>query len=169
MLVSMNTDNLVLRPNCLMTKYPIVFISGIRSLFFYEKLGKFLQDFIAAHGYVVLSPALPFRSAELRQFYLSNWLKQRPGQSFHFILGEQTYSEFNNLLADQTQSSFTLIPRDLKFEVKDEPLNYRLHRIFCTLFGSQAEPYVQTLPQKSSEFYDRFLDHCVELAENESL
>ena len=67
----MNLDNLVLRPNCLMTKHPLVFLTGIRSLFYYEKLGALLQDFIAAHGYVVKSPVLPFRSPELGERVVS--------------------------------------------------------------------------------------------------
>ena len=63
MLERMDIYNLALRPNCLMTRNPLVFITGPRSLFFYEKLGGTLQDFVAAHGYVVLNPVLPFRGS----------------------------------------------------------------------------------------------------------
>lgn len=166
----MITDNLALRPNCLLTKYPLVFLTGIRSLFFYEKLGGPLQDFIAAHGYSVLSPALPFRSKNLRKAYLRTWLKQQNSKRFHFILSEKTFDELRELLKDYPDSSFTFILRDLsKFELNSpkETLLYKLHKLFCRVFGTKADPYNQTLQDKSPEFYDRFLDHCIELAENE--
>lgn len=171
MLVAMNTDNLVLRPNCLMTKYPLVFITGLRSLFYHKKLASDLQDFIAAHGYVVLSPVMPFRSKELRQLQLKKWLSQQTVSTFHFILGEDTYAELQAVFTPYSSSSFTLIPRDLKHKesTPSPSLQYCLHQIFCRLTGNKAEAYEQVLPYKSLEFYDRFLDHCIELAENEDL
>lgn len=166
----MKTDNLVLRPNCLLTKYPLVFLTGIRSLFFYEKLGGPLQDFIAAHGYAVLSPALPFRSKNLRKAYLQHWFKQQESKQFHFILSEKTFDEFRDILKDYPASSFTVTSRDLgRYELNSpkEPFSYKLHKLFCRAFGAKADFYSQTLQDKSPEFYDRFLDHCIELAENE--
>ena len=100
----MNTDNLALRPNCLLTKYPIVFLTGIRSIFFYEKLGGFLQDFVAAHGYKVLSPILSFRSKKNRKSQLILWLKQPESnlnfqhKKFHFILSQNTFEEFYDII-----------------------------------------------------------------------
>lgn len=168
----MNTDNLVLRPNCLLTKYPLVFLTGVRSLFFYEKLGGFLQDFIAAHGYVVESPVLPFRSRKARKACLRHWLGQQSSKKFHFILSRNTFEEFRELFKNYEDSTFTIISKDLipvQHELAREPLSYRLHRLICRVYRLPAEPFNQTLQDKSTEFYDRFLDHCIELAENESI
>ena len=165
----MNPDNLALRPNCLMTKHPLVFLTGTRSLFFYEKLGPDLQDFIAAHGYVVLSPVLPFRSPELRRQTFLTWLawqKEQKITGFHFILSEATQKEFNEIFRGYPNCTFTLT----QFKsTLTEPLSYKLHRLFCAAVGALSDPYCETLPDKSTAFYDRFLDRCVELAENETL
>lgn len=165
----MDLNNLALRPNCLMTKYPLVFITGTRSLFFFEKLGGNLQDYIAAHGYVVLNPILPFRSRSLRKLSLKNWLSSQNNKRFHFVLSRNTHQEFDSILNEYKDSSFT-ISDDLKMpSVPTEPLQYKLHRLFCRLQGHTPAVYCSTLPDKSTEFYERFLDHCIELAENEDI
>ena len=160
-------DNLVLRPNCLMTKHPLVFLTGIRSLFFYEKLGADLQDFIAAHGYVVKSPVLPFRSPHLRKQALLAWLDfEQNERQFHFVLSEATQKEFAEIFKAYPNCTFTLTSFNSTLR---EPLAYKLHRLFCNSLGFSADPFNATFPDKSSVFYDRFLDRCVELAENETL
>ena len=169
MLDIMDIENLVLRPNCLLTRYPLVFVTGPRSLFHHEKLGGLLQDFTAAHGYMVRSPAMPFRSSMLRRLYLDRWLRQQAEGCFHFILGENTHKEFADLWLSYTDSTFTIVPRDLLQIAGQEPLKYRLHRYFCRTMGTRADPYEQILPDTSPEFYDRFLDHCIELAENDAV
>lgn len=165
----MDLNNLVLRPNCLMTKYPLVFITGIRSLFFYEKLGGDLQDYIAAHGYVVLNPVLPFRSRKLRELSLKKWLSSEKNKRFHFILSQDTYQEFKAVFNQYTDSSFTITDHFNKPLSTYEPLYFKLHRLFCRLQGYRPGTYSSTLSNKTTEFYERFLDHCIELAENEDI
>ena len=159
-------NNLVLRPNCLMTKHPLVFLTGIRSLFYYEKLGADLQDFIAAHGYVVKSPVLPFRSPELRQKALRAWLADQSSRHFHFVFSSSTQNEFAEIFRSYPNCTFTLSSGN---STSKESLNYKLHRLFCAATGISADPFNETFPDKSTAFYDRFLDRCVELAENEPL
>ncbi|WP_041575168.1 hypothetical protein [Pseudobdellovibrio exovorus] len=154
-----------------MTKYPLVFISAPRSLFYHEKLGGQLQDFIEAHGYVVHSPAMPFRSQSLRQRYLQSWLQRQTDAAFHFILAEDTYQELKDVLPLNSNSTFTRLPvahlNNSAAKPLTEPLFYKYHRLFSLLLGVKAPPYQQVLLDRRLEFYDRFLDHCVELAENE--
>jgi len=157
-----------------------VFITGVRSLFFYEKLGEQLQNFIKAHGYCVESPPLPFRSKGLRNQHLNHWLTQQTPQGlhvsgplrFHFVMSENTYQEFTPLFRNYQSSTFTLISKNqtqFKIKIKNvrPPLSYLLHRFFCMALGVKSDPYNDTLQDKSTEFYQRFLDHCIELAENE--
>lgn len=163
----MNSDNLALRPNCLLTKYPLVFITGKRSLFHHEKLGGELQDFIAAHGYVVMSPAMPFRNKASRYKHLESWLKNQKTKKFHFILGEQSYHEFAELLKQYPDSTKTLTAKNFASINTKTDFLYRLHEVCCKFYGVSADPYNETLPEKNIEFYNRFLDHCIELAEND--
>ena len=159
-------DNLVLRPNCLLTKYPLVFISGPRSLFHFEKLGGSLQDFLAAHGYRVFSPILPFRSKALRREVLRKWIEAQSDSSFHFFLSPETETEFGEMLKIGSGSTTTNLARFAETKVI-APLYYRLHQLFCFINQCRADDFEDTLPVRTAAFYDRILDHCVELAENE--
>ena len=159
-------DNLVLRPNCLLTKYPLVFISGPRSLFHFEKLGGSLQDFLAAHGYRVFSPILPFRAKTLRMEVLRKWLAAQDDKNFHFFLSPETETEFGELLKTGQESTTTNLARFAENKLP-VPLSYRLHELFCFMNQCRADDYNDTLPLRTGAFYDRILDHCIELAENE--
>jgi len=152
----------------------------MRSLFFYEKLGGQLQDYIKAHGYTVECPPMPFRAKPQRLHSLARWLKQQSSVQFsvqssvqfHFILSEQTHHEFKSLFENHQHSTFTIISRAFdKFSTKEAraPLSYRLHRLFCAALSVRTDDYHNTLPSKNPEFYERFLDHCIELAENEQI
>ncbi len=168
MLEIMEHDNLVLRPNCLLTKYPIVFITGPRSLFYYKKLGTGLQDYIAAHGYQVLAPQLPFRG-EIRRQVLEPWLKKFHSPVFHFVLGEKTKEEFAEILRLYPGSTFTMTEtfNDSFDEKLHKPLSYIFHEWFCRIYGVKTEAYKAVFPDNNVLLRERFLDRCVELAENE--
>jgi hypothetical protein len=165
----MDIYNLALRPNCLMTRNPLVFITGPRSLFFYEKLGGTLQDFVAAHGYVVLNPVLPFRG-KLRPLALARFLESRQEKAFHFVLSHRTKNEFDEVFKKYPGSTFTFAEDFKKYfqdQNKTPNLGYRLHEVFCKLNGTEADDYSAVFPDKNVVLYDRFLDRCVDLAENE--
>lgn len=168
MLVIMEYDNLALRPNCLLTKYPIVFITGPRSLFFYKNLSVGLQDYIAAHGYQVLSPQLPFRG-ELRKLALEPWLKKFHSPIFHFVVGEKTKSEFSEIFSQYPGSTFTLTDSfvDSFSEKLSTPISYNFHKWFCGFYGVDTEAFKATFPDNNVLLRERFLDRCIELAENE--
>lgn len=169
MLERMDIYNLALRPNCLMTRNPLVFITGPRSLFFYEKLGDTLQDFIAAHGYVVLNPVLPFRG-ESRKKALARFLENRQEKAFHFILSHHTEKEFSQVLQKYSGSTFTFADDFQKYfgnKTISPGLKYRMHQLFCKLNGTAADDFSAVFPEKNVVLYDRFLDRCIELAENE--
>jgi hypothetical protein len=176
MLETMDLHNLVLRPNCLLTKYPLVFINGPRSLFYYENLGGNLQDFLEAHGYKVQCPILPFRAQEQRKLVLANWFKQNPSSHYHLVLAKQTRAEFESLFSQMQGLSFTYSDdfateahdqQNLKTLITQAPLKYRLHQLFCKLSMTPALDYSAVFPVKTKPVYDRFLDRCVELAEND--
>lgn len=180
----MTPDNLVLRPNCLLTRSPLVFISGPRSLFAPQKMAADLQNFVQAHGYQIESLWLPFRSIPQRKVFLQRWLQKNKSRSFHFFLASDTWRELQAQLEDNFHpySTFTVINRkadtprshlenvelhSFSTEVRSSPVLYQLHRLFCKAMGSEALPYEETLLAKDPTLYDRFLDHCIYLAENE--
>ena len=170
MLKFMELQNLALRPNCLLTKVPLVFLTGARSLFHFKKIGINLDEFLYQHGYVVITVPLPFRYRQLRKLAFKNWLEKHHGKSFHFILGPETKSEFNSELSGLAHSTVSIIGENLvlkDFKFSRTPLTYYLHHFFCWISSIKAERYENTLPLEKREDYDRFLDHCVQLAEDE--
>lgn len=169
----MNPENLVLRPNCLLTRKPLVFVNGARSLFYYEKLGGFLQDFVRAHGYQVICPVLPFRGPA-RVLAFKNWLSTRSEKSFHFILSTATDAEMHTLLTQNPQSTITRLDEWVEMvPASDRPragFSYRIHRLFCRMNSSEADPYFESgWNDGNAALYNRFLDRCVELAENDAI
>jgi len=173
MLLAMNDENLVLRPNCLLTRYPLVFITGFRSLFYYKRLCPELQDFLIAHGYRVLSPAMPFRNVTHRQRDLLDWLRSQPEAQFHFVLTEETAAELASVIKEFPASTSTLIPGKFRYLFQNHsqriPLRYQIHSAYCRLQSLPTAPYLELNPEASEEFFQRFLDHCIELAENDHI
>ena len=207
MLKSMKAYNLNLRPNCILTKTPFVFISGPRSLLHYQQMGEELQIYIKEHGYEVISLPLSFRSTEDRKRELQTWLNLNRSKKFHFLMAQETWQELTSVFSQtefhqlNSTSSFTLIgstpdstqditPRNSTqasssdqdhnevLSVKSiqlkpmrwwqTPLTYHIHQLFCHLIArTQPLPYEQTLSVAHPIIYDRFLDRCIELAEND--
>lgn len=133
-------------------------------------MGDELQGFLLAHGYLIQTPALPFRNNERRRKSLSQWLEKNQKNNFHFVLSQMTWNEFKNELIILEHSTFTIIGENFKASDKPKwhtPVSYRLHQLFCFLNGYQNEPYEHTLPSDSIGFYNQFLDHFINLAENE--
>ncbi len=53
-------------------------------------------------------------------------------------------------------------------EVESTPTwNYRLHQLFSKTIGTETPPYAETFSDSNMTNYNRFLDHCVKLAEND--
>jgi hypothetical protein len=172
MLMIVNTDNLVLRPNCLLTKYPLVFITGPATVLHQKILGSDLQDFLKAHGYQVLCPPLSVASTPLRNKILKQWLEQQSYKGYHFILADSVLDELNPILKPLTHSTFTLIEKTMNvrlnhFNPVKTPFLYRLHNALCFIHGSAHVSFNETLPNQSINFCNAFLDLCIELAENE--
>jgi hypothetical protein len=63
---SRRTFDLDLKPNCLLTRYPVVFMTGERSLFYFRNYWNQVPDYLAEHGYAVEILELPWRGRQQR-------------------------------------------------------------------------------------------------------
>ena len=182
MLSRMDLKNLVLRPNCLLTPSQLVFLPGPRSLLFYTEPFGQLPGFLYEHGYRVQLINLPFRLKNARVRALTLWLQKNKGEKFHFVLAESTYAEFKSLIPAEAVASLTILTNlqapstagVQNFLIKDSssalistPITYRVHEIICLSSMVQATPYSQTFSNANRTLLDRFLDHCIKLAEDE--
>lgn len=184
----MRSKNLGLRPNCLLTDVPFSFISGPRSLIHYQFSAEDLQNFVQEHGYKTVHVPLSFRSTQARRHELKSWLDQNRRKPQHLIMAYATWLELQPVLAPWLDShpNWTLtrlvsshtaslpecslrsydltVPRSPWWAV---PLTYRMHQLFCLANQIKALPFEQTLSEPNRDIYDRFLDRCIQLAEND--
>lgn len=134
-------------PNCLLTRYPVIFISGNRSFFYFLRYWNIFPIYLAEHGYEVYNLGLPWRNRRGRYASLLRFLeeKSQQGERFHFMLDDKSAAEFKELLARefvciQSVSSLPYIPADIQL-----PWYHRaslfLHRIFC--FPHSLAPMAQ--------------------------
>ena len=89
-----------LNSNCLLTRYPLLFISGPRSLFYFSSYWNTYTSLLAEHGYEVFNLQLPWRDRGERLKRLKEFLliQEREGQRFHLVLDAYTLNEFQELL-----------------------------------------------------------------------
>lgn len=64
-----------LKENCLLSRYPIVFLSGYRSLFYFYKYWNWVPYFLSEHGYEVIVLNLPWRGVQARRRRLKHFLQ----------------------------------------------------------------------------------------------
>lgn len=88
----LRTHKINLRPNCLITRYPITFLSGKQSPFYFGKYWNNLPEYLAEHGYEVNTLNLPSRSTELRSLKLDAILKTQK-QPLHLFCDCSTIIE----------------------------------------------------------------------------
>jgi len=90
-----------LTPNCLLTRYPIVFLTGHRSLFYFLSYWNEIPAFLTAHGYQVYVMPLPWKTKAAGKF-LQHYFQRRSSQDqkFHFVIDPSLYSVFESLLQD---------------------------------------------------------------------
>ena len=182
--IRMDMQNLDLRPNCLITPSELIFVPGPRSLFFYKKPFGLLPEFLYEHGYRVQTLSLPFRNHTLRMYALKNWLTKHTLHSYHFIMDQSTFEEFEPLLNQSQIQSLTILTSDQNADLKSAanqksylftlpesaskiPISYRLHELFNWVYRTKTSAFETTFSDFNRQQYDRFLDHCVKLAENE--
>lgn len=103
-----------LKPNCLLSRYPLIFITGHRSLFYFLKYWNQIPDFLAEHGYQVFTLPLPWRNHQQRLNQLRRVLQdfEQRQQKFHFFFDMTSLPEVEALLEKthyQCIESLTLV------------------------------------------------------------
>lgn len=115
-----------LKPNCLLTRHPLVFISGKRSLFYFLAYWNEIPHWLASHGYEVFHLPLPWKNSRKRKQSLQNFLTQKSasGERFHLFLDQSSYNIVKALLQSQDFSclaSVTLIGKETSTEAALAP------------------------------------------------
>lgn len=101
-----DTWDFELKPNCLLTRWPILFITGRRSLFYFSKYWNHYPSFLAEHGYEVFTLHLPWNKKEQRLKRMADFFKMRSeeGRRFHLVMDSETMDELRKLLSAESYS-----------------------------------------------------------------
>lgn len=113
-------------PNCLMTRAPIVFVTGPRSVFYFASYWNDLPVYLAAHGYDVRVMRLPWRHRPSRRQWVENLLTK---QRVHLVLDVVTAEEMADLLRSHPPLSLTVPEADGRTGIADG-LCFALHKGF---------------------------------------
>lgn len=89
-----------LKPNCLLTRYPLLFVTGPRSLFYFKSYWNLYPIFLAEHGYEVFTLHLPWSSKNERVQRLKQFISQQEElhRHFHLVIDSPTFTDFQELL-----------------------------------------------------------------------
>lgn len=103
-----------LAPNCLISKYPVVFVSGKKSLVYFLNYWNLLPSFLAEHGYEIYNLSLPWKNSQQRQYHITSQLLQIP-QKAHIVADGPTTQEICKLLnnsevSEKIESLTSLVP-----------------------------------------------------------
>ena len=94
-------------PNCLLTRYPLLFLTGPRSLFYFTSYWNTYTAYLAEHGYEVFNLKLPWNNPEQRIQRFDQFLfeQEKMNGGFHLFLDSVTLEEFNPLLRQRNSPS----------------------------------------------------------------
>ncbi len=147
---------LELIPNRLLTRYPLVFASGKRSLFYFLAYWNSAPHWLASHGYEVFHLNLAWKDSAKRQRRLLEFLKEYSsgGRKVHLIIDQSSYHDLSQLLYQHSfsclasvtlagqlpgKSAFSLRRLSCPIEEADfsrsqdkNPLFWRLHLIWTS-------------------------------------
>ena len=140
--------DLELRPNCLLTRSPIVFITGRRSLLYFLNYWNEIPGFLREHGYDVRVCTLPWRGTVTRYQSLSQYLETvtRP---VHLIADSTSRTEVEKLL-------LTKRARIVSFNFAEE-ITGKTH----------LQQAIGLKSDRSWTIESKYLDHAIQLAESE--
>lgn len=167
------SDDVQLFPNCLITRFPIVFLDGPQSILYFGKFFNQIPHFLTEHGYEVIELDLPWRDRVARRAELKRFLDvvAEEGVPCHFILSADSQDLLSSLqIMPQSVRSITTMSSDdfPDLITRKTPLFRRLHEFIFTR-GTTVDPRVLGLAEtKNLKSIGRiYLNHCVRLAESD--
>lgn len=119
-------DHLI--PNCLLTRVPVLFLTGRKSPFYFMEYWNSLPIFLESHGYQVEILQLPWSQRRERRRQAEALIRQR---GHHLIVDEATAEEFADLFRDSPPR--TLFIPEVHGRARGlQGLAFLLHRCWLT-------------------------------------
>lgn len=153
-----------LMPNRLMTRQPIVFVSPLRSPFYFAKAWNDWPEVLAEHGYEVRLLELPWSDLWLRRETLLKWKKELSNS--HLVADPSAAEEIRRTLGDAVADSILVLKTrscDSEWTALDR-LSFKMHRAWCRWRRSDLPAPVH---QKGGLTRDNLLERLQDLAEKD--
>lgn len=164
--------NFTLRPNCLLTRRPIWFLTPPRSLFFYKNPWGYVTHFLYEHGYAVDIFRLDFQNITHQKIKIQTHLLDLSHK--HLFMDRVTYANLKPILQqiegstitvissknESTTEYYSILSKDSRFS-----LTYWLHQKWCRILNLNTPNNAEIMHFIDVATRDRLLDHCIRLAE----
>lgn len=91
-----------LESNCLLTRWPFLFITGPRSIFYFSSYWNIYTSFLAEHGYEVFTLNLPWNKNSLRRERFKSFLtqQQKSHRHFHLVMDHFSFEELKDIIQE---------------------------------------------------------------------
>jgi hypothetical protein len=169
-----SAQRLQLKPNCLLTRREIVFLTPPRSLFFYKNPWVEIMTILSEHGYKTRLFQLPFHNIQFQKKVITRGMDNLNHK--HLILDCVTYANLFSELQSLKNSTITVIatnnnkvlnqdhfwfnPAEVRFS-----LSYWFHQKWCVVRQIKTPNRAETMMIFSKATWHALIDHCVRLAE----
>ena len=164
-----------LKPNCLLTRHPVVFVTGLRSVFYFRKYWNSYPQVLAEHGYEVFTLHLPWNNSAERRVKMQDFLKRQRtlNKKYHFICDEVSGQEFKELFErEPVVASVTRLTSDETHVVEQKPQSFALnlaYKFHSWRYSSVDLPKAQDLGVNSPTALFNLLERMQELGEQDFL
>lgn len=162
-------------PNCLITRFPIVFLDGRKSVFYFGRYWNVIPEFLREHGYEVIELNLPWRDLTERKEELQRFLDVLQSEKVpcHFIMdsSSQDLAPILENFSDQIVRSVNLVDRQVTVPPEVEANHgwaYWLHQFIFNRQNSVDSKLLGLVPDKQIKTIGRsYLELCIDLAESD--
>jgi hypothetical protein len=160
-----------LKPNCLLTRHPVVFVTGPRSLFYFRKYWNAYPEVLAEHGYEVFTLHLPWQGPARRKNLEDFLSQQQSSKKFHFICDVPTAAEFKTLFAQTSNSaSVTVLKSETPSRTTTQSFTLNLaYRLHSWRFSDKTVPQAEDLGLHFPHEGPKLLKKMQELGEQDFL
>ena len=92
-----------LEPNCLLTRWNVLFITGPRSFFYFSRYWNIYPVYLAEHGYEVFTLHLPWNKPYIRIQRFKEFLRTQSElkRHFHLVFDSTSLIEFQEMLRSE--------------------------------------------------------------------
>jgi hypothetical protein len=179
-----------LKPNCLLSKNPLLFVGGKKSIFYCLQYWGMIPSYLTQHGYEVHELDLPWRKDHLRELSFVNFLKEQEecGGRFHLFFDESSLPMMQKIFARESFKSVasnTLVAPEftevgsaslqpLRHSIEVLPMNFKkksgIWRWHCLWTQQQKKSDARLnfeFNERNDDFFQSFLERTVQLAEKD--